>query len=252
MKTVIICITLFCLGCGAYGGTIDPNTSDHKHLEYAKAFKYVYKISGTYADTKGTSFYASAVAIEPEWVLTAAHVVDNAKSGVIYQGADSEKYTIQKFIRHPDFKPNNFGFYDIALCKLDKKLSLDFYPDLYIESNETNKICSISGFGDTGNFSRGVFISDGRKRAGSNTIDHIDRHLLICTPSYSAKKTDLEFLIANGDSGGGLFIGNKLAGINSCVNASDKKTDSSYGDESGHTRISVFVDWIKQTIKKER
>ena len=243
---------MLCLGLSASGGTIDPNTSDHKHLEYAKAFKYVYKISGIYQDDKNTSFYASSVAISPEWILTAAHVVYNAKSGLVYQEADSEKYTIKKFIRHPDFKPNNFGFYDIALCKLDKKLTLDFYPDLYTDSDESNKICSISGFGDTGNFSRGVFISDGRKRAGSNKIEYIDRHLLMCTPSYSAQKTDLEFLIANGDSGGGLFIGNKLAGINSCVNAADKKTDSSYRDESGHTRISVFIDWIKQTIKQER
>ncbi len=251
MKKVVICIILFCLGFGAYGGTIDPNTSDHKHLEYAQGFKYVYKISGTYADAKGTSFYASAVAINSEWVLTAAHVVHNAKSGYISQGGDSDKYHIKKFIKHKDFVPNNFGYYDIALCKLDNKLMLDFYPDLYANNDEVKSVCSISGFGDTGNFSRGVFISDGRKRAGSNIIDSIDRHLLICTPS-STKKTDLEFLIANGDSGGGLFIGNKLAGINSCVNASDKKTDSSYGDESGHTRISVFVDWIKQTIQKER
>jgi hypothetical protein len=251
MKKVVICIMLFCLGFSVYGGTIDPNTSDDKHLEYAQGFKYVYKISGTYEDSKNTSFYASSVAIDPEWVLTAAHVVHNAKSGYISQGGDSDKYHIKKFIKHKDFVPNNFGYYDIALCKLDKKLKLDFYPTLYSDSNETNKICSISGFGDTGNFSRGVFISDGRKRAGSNIVESIDRHLLICTPS-SVRKTNLEFLIANGDSGGGLFIDNKLAGINSCVNAADKKTDSSYGDESGHTRISVFTDWIKQTIEKER
>jgi hypothetical protein len=65
-------------------------------------------------------------------------------------------------------------------------------------------------------------------------------------------KTELEFLIASGDSGGGLFIDNKLAGINSCVMAVDKKPDSTYNDESGHTRISKFIGWIKENIEKKR
>lgn len=234
-----------------FGGTIDPQNKDNQHIEYAQGFKCVYKICGNYNDASNTFFYASAVAIEPEWILTAAHVVKNAKSGYITQG-DGQKYVIKKFIHHKDFKENQFGYYDIALCQLDHKLSLDFYPELYDKDDEVGKICSISGFGDTGSFATGVSISDGRKRAGSNIIDQLDRHLLICTPSTTNRKTQLEFIIANGDSGGGLFISNKLAGINSCVISSDKKTDSSYGDECGHTRISVFKEWIFKTIATER
>jgi hypothetical protein len=252
MKKVIICIFVFLIGSIGYGGTIDPNTPEHKYVEYAEAFKYVYKISGEYADKDSTQFYASAVIIDPEWILTAAHVVNNAKYGYISQAGSEDRRLIARFIKHPEFVQNNFGYYDIALCKLEKKLLLDFYPDLYVDQDETNKVCAISGFGDTGNFTKGVFVSDGKKRAGSNIIDGVDRHLLICTPSLVYKRTNLEFLIASGDSGGGLFIGNKLAGINSCVIAGDKKTDSSYSDEGGHTRISVFVEWIKNTIKSER
>jgi hypothetical protein len=250
MKKVVICIISYFLGSIVFGGTIDPQNKDNQHIEYAQDFKCVYKICGNYNDGSGTFFFASAVAIEPEWVLTAAHVVKNAKSGYITQG-DGHKYTIKKFIHHKDFKENQFGYYDIALCQLETKLPLDFYPELYSENNEIGQVCSISGFGDTGNFTTGVSISDGKKRAGSNIIDQVDRHLLICTPSRVSKKTQLEFIIANGDSGGGLFITNKLAGINSCVISSDKKTDSSYGDEGGHTRISVFKEWIHKTIATE-
>ena len=61
--------------------------------------------------------------------------------------------------------------------------------------------------------------------------------------------TELEFCAANGDSGGGLFIDNKLAGINSMVLAADKKTNSDYGDECTHTRISSYKSWIDSLIK---
>jgi hypothetical protein len=65
-------------------------------------------------------------------------------------------------------------------------------------------------------------------------------------------RTELEFLICSGDSGGGLFINKKLAGINSCVLAADKKPNSSYGDDAGHTRISKYVPWIKQKIEEKK
>lgn len=250
MRNIVICTILFFLGSLTFGGTIENQSKDSKHIEYAKGFKYVYKISGQYGDSSNTSFYASAVAINPEWILTAAHVVTNIKSGYITQEDGAQNF-IKKFIRHGDFKDHNFGYYDIALCQLEKKLSLDFYPELYSQEDEIGKICSISGFGNTGTFIAGASVADGIKRAGSNMIDQVDRHLLICTPSVQSNKTDLEFLIANGDSGGGLFISNKLAGINSCVISSDKKTDSSYGDRGGHTRISVFKDWIIKTIEIE-
>ena len=64
------------------------------------------------------------------------------------------------------------------------------------------------------------------------------------------RMTELEFLIGSGDSGGGLFLDGKLAGINSCVLAIDKKPNSTYSDESGHTRVSKYIDWINLTISE--
>jgi len=72
--------------------------------------------------------------------------------------------------------------------------------------------------------------------------------LLVCSLK-GGKKTALEFLIANGDSGGGLFIDKKLAGINSCVMADDKSLNSNYNDWSGHTRVSLHKPWIDKMIK---
>ena len=131
----------------------------------------------------------------------------------------------------------------------EKDLSLDAYAELYTDKDETGKICGIAGYGITGTFEQGSILSDSQKRGGSNRINYIDKHLLICnlTDTY----TPIEFLIASGDSGGGLFINQKLAGINSCVIAADKNPNSNYGDESGHTRISEYTQWIEETINAE-
>ena len=72
--------------------------------------------------------------------------------------------------------------------------------------------------------------------------------MLVCSASVHSDKniTKMEFLIASGDSGGGLFIDNKLAGINSCVMAVDRSPQSKYNEESGHTRVSKFLGWINE------
>lgn len=244
----ILCIPIFLLGSSTcYTGTIDPNVPDTKYIEYAKAFKYIYKICGSYED--GGKFCASAVAIDPHWILTAAHVVQNNTICILHK--DDKAYQVKDIVIHQDFESNKFGFADIAIGYIEEDLGLDFYPPLYDTDDEVGKICSISGYGLTGTFNTGAIKSDNIQRAGSNQIDGIDRDLLLCTP-FRNKKTALEFLIASGDSGGGLFIGNKLAGINSCVLAQDKKPDSNYGDESGHTRISKFLPWIKNIMNKKK
>lgn len=228
-------------------GTIDPNTNDAKYIEYGSKFKYVLKLCGK--DINNKQFCASAVAIKPRWILTAAHIGQGCKSCIVH--VSEKPICVEKIIYHEKYQENVFGEYDIALGYTEHDLELDFYPELYTNNDEVGKICCMSGFGISGTFRTGARIFDNHRRAGSNIIEHIDRKLLICTPSFGKKKTELEFIIASGDSGGGLFIDNKLAGINSCVIASDRKPDSTYGDESGHTRVSLYIDWINNTIQNE-
>jgi hypothetical protein len=237
--------TLIFLFCISFAGTIDPNIPDSHYVEFGKKFDYVGMICGKYKD--GTSFCASGVVVQPRIILTAAHVVKECESCSITIA--DKKIHIQKIIYHNDFKDNVFGYNDIAIGLLAENIDLNFYPELYEDKDETNKLCTMSGFGITGTFITGAKISDSKKRAGSNYIDKIDRGLIVCSPSGPGKKTSLEFLIASGDSGGGLFIGNKLAGIHSCVMTTGKSPDSRYGHQSGHTRISDHLDWIKEVIK---
>ena len=45
-----------------------------------------------------------------------------------------------------------------------------------------------------------------------------------------------------------MFIGNKLAGINSFLMSTDAKPDGTYGDESAFTRVSLYVEWVNEQI----
>jgi hypothetical protein len=229
-------------------GTIDPHTSDQKYIDYGAKFHSVVKLCCF--DGKGMSC-GSAVVIDPHWIITAAHVVENCHSWTVNIGEN--KYNIKNMIMHKDYDTNVFGYADIALGYIEDPIDLDFYPSIYEEDDEIGKLCSISGWGFTGTFNSGTKKHDGLRRAGSNFIDKIERHVLICSPSKRHQKpTELEFLICSGDSGGGLFIDNRLAGINSSVIGYDGSSNSTYNDESCHTRVSLYKEWIRETIKHEK
>lgn len=244
MKTFkFLVIIFFTLYVPSYGGTIDPSTPDVKYIEYGSRFNYVVRISGIYQDDK--PYIASAVLIDDHHFLTAAHVVKDCKTCIITM--KDKNYTISTVTINKDFD-TEFGVGDIALGYCEDSFDLGYYPLLYVDDDETGKLCGIVGYGFTGTFVSGAVRSDGKKRGGSNIVDSIYRDMLICSPSHKGSKgfTQLEILIAGGDSGGGLFIDGKLAGIHSCVMVANRSPTSSYGEESGHTRVSKFIDWINE------
>ena len=226
-------------------GTIDPNTADSEYIEYGKKFSCICKVTGVNSDN--LNYIASGIVIGPNHIITAAHVVEKIKSCLVI--VEDKEYEINKVICHNKFDIDKTGYYDIAIGFSKNKINLDFYPKLYTSDDEIGKACSIAGFGFTGTFLSGATRNDNKKRAGSNIIEYIDRDLLMCNPSRGPHKTSLEFIIASGDSGGGLFIDGKLAGVNSCVVCSKGSPKSDYLTESGHTRISTNIDWILSNTK---
>lgn len=244
LKFPVIFLLFFFVGSICYSGTIDPDTPDSKYVEYGSEFVYIAKIHGQSSDTK--PFFGSGVAHKPRIILTAAHVVKDVK--ICKASINQKSMNINKIIIHPKYKEDKFGYYDIAICVLNEDIGLDWYPDLYTKQNEIGKVCCISGYGMTGNFLKGAYKFDDKLRAGSNIIDSVDRGLLKCSPS-KINTTELEYCIASGDSGGGLFIDNKIAGINSCIMHDKGIMKSGYGTESGHTRISDHIEWIKRTLE---
>lgn len=233
---------IICFGLSQiYAGTIDPNTPDSKYLEYGKKHECVVQLSGLYGENK-SSYKGSAVIIKPRIALTAAHVVQKATDCVI--SVNDTKIKILFAVILKEYNEDNIGPYDIAICFLERDAIIGFYPELYSDNDEVGKICSIAGYGFTGTYNKGISRYDDKKRAGSNIIDGITCGMLVCSVNKSPK-TSLEFLIATGDSGGGLFIDQKLAGIHSCIMTDDGKLDSNYNEDSLHTRISIHKSWIE-------
>jgi hypothetical protein len=240
------------------GGTIDPNTPDSKYIEFGKQFPCVVKFVAptTITITRNeqqikvtTQMAASAVVIAPHWALTAAHVLADA-SGMPTLIADSGKeHAVDHAFVHEKFKDTAIGYFDIALCYCPEPFALEFYPALYTKPDEVGKAITIAGYGTTGTFHTGNVRSDKYKRAGHNRIDNTDRGVVVCSPSKH-NRFPLEFCITPGDSGGGMFIGNSLAGINSFLMAVDGVPDGTYTDECAFTRISLHADWVRDRIKK--
>jgi secreted trypsin-like serine protease len=243
VRILLIILSLYCTHI--FAGTINPNKNDDQYIKYGQKFIHTVIIKGTTKD--GKLFSASGTLIKSKYVMTAAHVFNEIKDcRIVYNDLE---YAIQSIICHKDFQWNNPGHYDIAIIELQDNINMEWFVKLYEDNNEVGKTVSLAGYGCTGNFIKGVDTCDLQRRAGSNIIDEIRDHLLITSVDPKKNNTSLEFLIASGDSGGGLYIDGKLAGIHSLVMTSDGNPNSDYNDEGGHTRVSIFKEWIQENTK---
>ena len=170
---------------------------------------------------------ASAVAVDPFWILTAGHVADDAGDGSLI--IDSTTYTQQEIVYHDSA--------DLALVRYDKALP-GFFP-LYTGSFPTSPppqklSVLLVGYGHTGTVSPDSWTDggsgNGTKRWGSQIIDRsqtviYDAGGLVGLTTnngvwmdFSQTDTPNEAGVGVYDSGGGTFYNEngtwKLAGIN--------------------------------------
>lgn len=261
IRALLTTLLIFLSAQHSFAGTTDPHTPDSKYVEFGQQFPNVVRIrarakcANPACTVKEHDQFGSAVIIRPNWILTAAHVVKDTSAAAILR-TDGTEHDLPHVLVYQDFKDGtkeSLPAGDLALGYAPKAFKLEFYPELYRAQDELGKAITFAGFGFPGTFRTGFDIKRGdhKRRAGHNKIDASSTDMLFCSPSAGKDRFPLEFMIAPGDSGGGMFIGNKLAGINSSLTADKgQATDGSYGDESVFTRISVYADWVESQIEK--
>jgi secreted trypsin-like serine protease len=213
----------------------------------------------------------SGTLVDPNWVLTAGHCIYTKESGQAKQatfqiGSKSYEADTATYYQNWDGVEATKG-YDIGLLKLTSPVTNITPANLYKGSTEVGEVAAYTGFGRTGDGVTGATKSNtGTKLAGANVIDgygsdfysNWSNRVLISdfdSPSESTNlfgsptPLDLEYSIAPGDSGGGVFIDGSLAGVNSF---GSKDNNAKYGSFIGATRVSPYVSWINNAIAKNK
>lgn len=231
----------------AMAGTTDDGVPDARYIEYAKAFSpYTAKISGRGQD--GLVASATATIIDPHWAITAAHVVAGNTGVVVTSGTLARPAT--RVVVNPDWDENTHGLHDLALVRCDEPLVLSYYPPLSDGDERVGQVVSIVGYGLHGKLTQGHTAHDGKLRAGTQTIERFERSIIVCHAQCGT--STLEFCISPGDSGGPLFAGGKLAGVNSFTMASKGPLKSRQGEETAHTRVSLYREWIASVMETNK
>ncbi|NOU35424.1 MAG: trypsin-like peptidase domain-containing protein [Kiritimatiellaceae bacterium] len=183
----------------------------------------------------------SSVAVNPYWILTAAHVADDAGDGSLTIG--STKYYQQEIVYHASA--------DLALVRYDK--ALPGYYGLYAGALYVGDGILMVGYGDTGTVSSASYTDSGQgsgtKRWGSNKIDAGGwlGSTYVLAANFNNGATTNEAGVGVFDSGGGSFFNDagtwKVVGINIARNPSTPPYTVSY-----MASMPAYASWVTQTI----
>lgn len=239
---------ILCWASSALAGTTDDAIADARYLAYAEGFRpYTARIIGV--RTNGDTPAGTCVLIHDRWALTAAHVVEDWTRGIVHSVKGIRR--IERIFPHAEYVAWNAGWHDLALVRVAEPFGLDFYPSLSSGQETIGAVVSVAGYGVTGRLSTGHTHGDGALRAGTGRIVRFEAGVIVLPARRGG--SPLPLCIAPGDSGGPLFVQGRLAGINSFTMKPQDgtRTASKVGEESAHTRVSLYHDWFHAVMGAE-
>lgn len=193
--------------------------------------------------------------IEPRWVLTAAHVVENFGPFDFEVRCGDQRVQVERTCIHAgkEEMPWDRRSDDIALLRLERHPEGIPSAVIYRGGDELTRVGVIVGVGTFGSAGSPPTRKDGRRRAVTNKILDLDPHWLKVVFSRPPGGTDLEGVGAEGDSGGPLMIEVEgkpyVAGVGSYAEFIDAEGDEgSYGILDFYTRVSAYADWIDRVL----
>jgi hypothetical protein len=239
-------LIFFALSSVAAGGTIEDTIPDSRYLDYGRTFgEHTCRITGV--ESTGRPAAASCVLISPHFALTAAHVVGDMTSCEIVTAGG--RHRADQIFVHGEWA-GEYGLHDIALVHVVDPFCLTKYAPLSDGTERLGSVCTTSGYGISGTLSGGLSSRGSALRAGTQRLHGSELSVWVCKIARAG--TPLPICIAPGDSGGGLWGraadgSTRLIGINSCVTRyGGGKPRHVAGEESCHTRVSLYLDWIRE------
>ncbi|HEY7639274.1 MAG TPA: trypsin-like serine protease [Steroidobacteraceae bacterium] len=218
-----------------------------------------YRCTVAFKDSDPAGLSGMGTLIDPQWVLTAAHVAAALNPRTIAEIA-ARNYSLDRIVVHPDWHSDADLKADIALVRLAEPVAGCAPVRLYTGADEVGLVVTFVGRGTTGTGLTGVEAGgwDGQLRAATNRVVRADGPLLqfrFDAPGDDGV-TALEGISGEADSGGPAYL--EREGVLFTIGVSSSQDPRPAGRKRGaygvleyYSRVSYFAEWIREVIRAD-